>query len=164
MILLNSVLVATDFGDTAEAALTYGRHLARAFGATLHVLHVAENVAATAAAEYYPALLGDLQREVEEAARRRLDGLLTAEDRTKLKAIPIVRVSVAVADAVVAYAKEAHIDIIVVGTHGRGPVAHLFMGSVAERLVRTAPCPVLTVRPNEREFIVPDPVAVAARV
>jgi hypothetical protein len=49
-----------------------------------------------------------------------------------------------------------HIDLIVVGTHGRGAVAHLFVGSVAERVVRTAPCPVLTVRHAEHEFIAPD--------
>jgi nucleotide-binding universal stress UspA family protein len=64
----------------------------------------------------------------------------------------------------VEFAKEAHVDIIVVGTHGRGPVAHLFMGSVAERVVRTAPCPVLVVRPYEHEFILSDHVGIAARI
>jgi nucleotide-binding universal stress UspA family protein len=51
--------------------------------------------------------------------------------------------------------------LIVMGTHGRGPVAHLFMGSVAERVVRMAPCPVLTVRHPEREFVTPDALAAA---
>jgi universal stress protein A len=54
--------------------------------------------------------------------------------------------------------------VIVVGTRGRGVVSHLLMGSVAEHVVRSAPCPVLVVRPNEREFIVPDPVSVATRI
>ena len=164
MILLNSVLVATDFGDASDAALAYGRDMARTFGARLHVLHVAENVAATAAAEYYPALLTDLQKEVEGSARARLDTLLTPEDRTKLGAKPVTRVSAAVADAIVAYAREAHINLIIVGTHGRGPVAHFFLGSVAERVVRTAPCPVLTVRRHEREPIEPKAATAAARI
>jgi hypothetical protein len=48
---------------------------------------------------------------------------------------------------------EAHADLVVLGTHGRGPVAHMLLGSVAERVVRMAPCPVLTVRHPQHEFI-----------
>ena len=58
--------------------------------------------------------------------------------------------------AIVDYARQERINLIVTGTHGRGAVAHLLMGSVAERVVRTAPCPVLTVRHPEQEFVVPD--------
>ena len=61
-----------------------------------------------------------------------------------------------IAATIVAYAREKDIDLIVVGTHGRGLAAHLLMGSVAERVVRTAPCPVLTVRHPQREFVTPD--------
>ena len=164
MILLNRVLVATDFDDTSKAALEYGRNLARAFGATLHVLHVAERVAAMSAAEFNPTDLGDLQADVVNAANRRLNALLTDDDRRLLQARPMVLVSAAAAPAIVAYAKETHVDVIVVGTHGRGPVSHLFMGSVAEHVVRSAPCPVLVVRPSEHEFIVPDPVSVSTRI
>ena len=60
------------------------------------------------------------------------------------------------ADEIVQYAKAAGIDLIVMGTHGRGAMAHLLVGSVAETVVRTAPCPVLTVRHPEHEFVVPD--------
>jgi nucleotide-binding universal stress UspA family protein len=55
------------------------------------------------------------------------------------------------------------IDLIVIGTHGRTGVSRFLMGSVAEHVVRTAPCPVLVVRPSAHEFVVPDPVAVCAR-
>jgi nucleotide-binding universal stress UspA family protein len=68
----------------------------------------------------------------------------------------VVRTSNATAAAIVDYAKTLNADLIVMGTHGRGPVSHLFIGSVAERVVRTAPCPVLTVRHPEREFVAPD--------
>jgi nucleotide-binding universal stress UspA family protein len=58
--------------------------------------------------------------------------------------------------ALLDYAREQGVDLIVTGTHGRGGMAHFFMGSIAERLVRSAPCPVLTVRHPEREFVMPD--------
>jgi nucleotide-binding universal stress UspA family protein len=70
--------------------------------------------------------------------------------------------SAAPALAIVEYASANGIDLIVVGTHGRRAVAHLLMGSVAERVVRTAPCPVLTVRHPEHEFIRPDTLVAAA--
>jgi nucleotide-binding universal stress UspA family protein len=60
------------------------------------------------------------------------------------------------AEEIADYARDASIELIVVGTHGRTGVSHLLVGSVAERVVRTAPCPVLTVRHPEHEFVVPD--------
>jgi universal stress protein A len=164
MILLTSVLVATDFSAASEAALNYGRNLVRTFGANLSVIHIAEDVSATAAAEFMAPVLGEMQKNVENAARRRIEALLTEDDRTKSHATAIVRVSASAADGIVAYAKQAHVDLIVVGTHGRGAVPHFFMGSVAERVARLAPCPVLTVRPNEHEFILPEPVTLATRM
>ena len=164
MILLKNILVATDFGETSDAALTYGRALAQRFDATLHLLHVAENVFTHSfGGETYVALLPDLQRDVEDDARKRLHELLTDNDQNALPAKPILVTSNTPAAAIVAYAKEARIDLIVMGTHGRSGVSHMFMGSVAERVVRTAPCPVLTVRHPEHDFVVPDAlVAVSA--
>lgn len=156
MIALKHVLVATDFSDASGAALEYGRQFTRMFGATLHVMHVVENVMARFAADAYPVLLPDLQREVEESGEKRLIALLTPEDRSQLHAVPIVRTSTSPAAAIVEYAKDANVDLIIMGTHGRGAVAKLLMGSVAERVVRTAACPVLTVRHPEHDFIVPD--------
>jgi nucleotide-binding universal stress UspA family protein len=164
MILLNTVLVASDFGDASDAALTYGCNLARAFGAKVQVLHVVDNLTATGVAEFYPAGLEELQTDVEESARKRLEGLIAGSGAARLNATPVVRTSAAVAHAVVDYAKEANVDMIVVGTHGRGPVAHLFVGSVAERVVRTAGCPVLVVRPSAHELVVPEPVRIAAQI
>jgi nucleotide-binding universal stress UspA family protein len=54
---------------------------------------------------------------------------------------------------ILSYARDRQVDLIVMGTHGRGPLGHVVMGSVAERVVRRAPCPVLTVRPEEHEFV-----------
>jgi nucleotide-binding universal stress UspA family protein len=164
MILLNSVLVATDFGKTSSAALNYGRNLARAFGGTLRLLHVVDAVVMVSAAEFYPTGTSDLQAELVATASAQLDALLTTEDRVRLRAEPAVRASDSVAGTIIEFAKQTHVDIIVVGTHGRGPVGHFLMGSVAEQVVRNAPCPVLVVRPNEHEFILPDPVTVSTRI
>jgi nucleotide-binding universal stress UspA family protein len=162
MIRLKSILVATDFSAPSEVALEYGRDLARSFGATLHVLHVADDVIARFGNETYPTL-PDVQHDAEERARAALIDVLTDEDRAQLHAKAVVRVSIGTAPSIVDYAKEAQTDLIVMGTHGRGGVAHLLMGSVAERVVRTAPCPVLTVRHPEREFLIPDALVKAAK-
>jgi nucleotide-binding universal stress UspA family protein len=163
MIALKNVLVATDFSEPSDVALDYGRHFARSFGARLHVMHVVENVMARFAADAYPVLLPDLQREVEEAGEKKLIGSLDNEDFQQLRAVPVVVTSASPAAAIVEYAKEQNIDLVILGTHGRGAVAKLLMGSVAERVVRTAGCPVLTVRHPEREFIAPDALAAVAK-
>jgi nucleotide-binding universal stress UspA family protein len=166
MILLKQILVATDFSEPSEAALQYGRELARTFGAQLTVLHACENIAARAyGADGFVFAEPELQRDVEAAARKQMDALLTDEDRNVLKANSVVLTANSTAASIVNFARETSTDLIVMGTHGRGAVAHLLMGSVAERVVRTAPCPVLTVRHPEHDFVVPDAlVAVPAQV
>lgn len=156
MIALKRVLVATDFSDASNAALEYGRQFSRMFAANLHVIHVVENVMARFAADAYPVLLPDLQREVEASGEKRLMESLTPDDVAQLHAVPVVRTSTSPAAAIVDYAKEADVDLVIMGTHGRGAMAKLLMGSVAERVVRTAACPVLTVRHPEHDFIAPD--------
>ena len=163
MVLLKNILVATDFGEASDAALTYGRDLARSYGATMHVLHVAENVLLRFAGDTSFAVLPDLQAKVEENARERMHALVTEEDRNLLRAKPVVVTSLSTAEAIVEYAREHAVDLIVMGTHGRRAFEHLLMGSVAERVVRTAPCPVLTVRHPEREFVGPDALVAVAR-
>ena len=100
---------------------------------------------------------------MEEAARNQLDALINDEDRRDLDAKPVLLTSSTPALAIVNHAKEADIDLIVMGTHGRGGFGHLLMGSVAEKVVRLAPCPVLTVRHPEHEFVLPDALVAIAR-
>lgn len=163
MIALKSILVATDFGEASAAALAYGRELARCFGATLHVLHVADDVYVRLGGDAYMAVLPELQKDLEVAAQKQLDDLLVDNDPNPLPVKKAVLTSSATASAIVQYARDLGIDLIVVGTHGRGAVAHLLMGSVAERVVRSAPCPVLTVRHPEHEFVMPDALATVSR-
>jgi nucleotide-binding universal stress UspA family protein len=163
MIRIKNVLVATDFSEPSEAALNYGRELARSFGATLHVLHVADSIFMQYGGEAYSGVVPELQNEVEESARKQLDALLAEEDRTALHAKPVIMTAVSKAAAIVEYAAQNAIDLIVIGTHGRGAISHLLMGSVAERVVRTAGCPVLTVHHPEREFVLPDALVAVVR-
>jgi nucleotide-binding universal stress UspA family protein len=163
MIALKNILVATDFGEASDAALAYGRELARMFDATLHVLNVADDVYMRLGGDAYVAVLPDLQKDIEGAAHRQLDELLVDNDPKPITVKKVVLTSAATASCIVQYAEDTKIDLIVVGTHGRGAVAHLLMGSVAERVVRTAPCPVLTVRHPEHDFVLPDALTTAAR-
>jgi len=141
-----NILVATDFGIASDTALTYGRTLAQTFGGRLELLHVMEN-------PFLRAMVAD-PHTLEVAARRQLSERLTATDLQTLGASASLEVSDDPAAAIVDYAKRARIDFIVMGTHGRQSMERLFIGSVAEHVVRHASCPVLTVRHPEREFIV----------
>src|SRR5918994_670028 len=156
MIKMTNVLVGTDFSDASEPALVYGREFARTFGATLHVLHVVENPLLLGGPEAAGVDFARLQAELEASAQNTLNRIVTADDREQLKAIAVVRAGTSSAFEIAAYAKAEGIDLILIGTHGRGFVPHLLMGSVAEKVVRIAPCPVLTVRPHEHDFIQPD--------
>ena len=164
MIALKRVLVATDFGPAAASALRYGRALARGFGADLHILHVVENIFARAMDGYgYASISPQIQQDLEQAGRRQTETLLDDEDRRELRGIATTITSNSPADAIVGYARQNGIDLIVMGTHGRGAIAHLFMGNVAERVVRMAPCPVLTVRNPEHEFVLPDALVAVSK-
>jgi nucleotide-binding universal stress UspA family protein len=156
MITINNVLVATDFSETSASALNYGREFARTFGATLHVLHVVENALMWAGPEAAGIDFVELQAEFAGTAQQKLDRIVTREDRAQLKAVTAVRNGSSPAFEIARYARAEDIDIILLGTHGRSMMGHLLMGNVAEKVVRIAPCPVMTVHHPEHEFIQPD--------
>ena len=162
MVKLEHILVATDFSETSESALNYGRALARTFGARLHVLHVVENSLMWTGVEGVAYDFALVQEEIEEAARKRLAAIVGPDAGQIPKTTTVVKAGTSPAFVIADYAKEAKIDLIVMGTHGRGLVGHLLIGSVAERVVRIAPCPVLTVRNPEHEFVLPDALQAAA--
>ena len=151
MIALKNILIPHDFSETSEAAMQYAVELARTFGATLHVVHVSEKARFEMATEFP---LG-LDLSLEDAIRERLLKIMATREHRELN--PSFQVlSGAPWVEIVRYARDRAIDLIVMGTHGRGVIAHAVMGSVAERVVRHAPCPVLTVRHPEREFVLPE--------
>ena len=138
------ILVPTDFGPASDAALSYARDVARETGASLYLLHVVDDIAVRVIDLPY-VQLGEIQTSMETKARRELDELAARSD-ARAGVHTAILTSTAPASAIVSYAADEHIDLIVMGTHGRAPVTRMFLGAVADRVVRTAPCPVLTLR------------------
>jgi nucleotide-binding universal stress UspA family protein len=151
-IVLKNLLVPTDFSDKSEAALTYGVALATTFGATLHLLHVLEAVAGVEPLVLQLEPRHALESEIEASAWDELRRLLSPADCARLNAQLALEWGTPVVE-IIRYARTHAIDLIAMGTHGRSGVQHLLMGSVAENVVRGAPCPVLTVHHPEHEFV-----------
>src|SRR5262245_2632523 len=130
MIALKNVLVATDFDEAADAALLYGQTIAKKFGATLHVLHVANAVFSQPLGPESALMLPTIQIDTENAARTRLAELVTDSDGSGPPTKLVVLTASAPAFAIVDYAKDNDIDLIVTGTHGYTALKHAVLGSV----------------------------------
>jgi nucleotide-binding universal stress UspA family protein len=152
MIALRRLLVATDFSAESKTALAYGRELAAAFGATLHVVHVVDHLVTRLG---YALPMGpiDPQGELERIERDALKRSVSERDRRELHAVTDLRIGTSPAAEIVTYASEHDIDLIVIGATGRGALDRMMTGSVADKVIRWAPCPVLAVRTPEREFV-----------
>lgn len=159
MIAITNILVPTDFSPASAQALEYGRQFARQFGARLHLLHTVESVLIPGGAEVPVAAVRQVEESLESVARRQMDAAVTEDDRMSLAIVTAIRSAHSAAADILEYARATPIDLIIMGTHGRGVLHHLLMGSVAERVVRSAPCPVLTVHAEERDFLRPDALA-----
>jgi universal stress protein A len=148
---LSRILVPTDFGPSSDAALDYAKLLAEPFGASLHLLHILEqpNVAGAWGSEVYLQELPGIRQAAQQEAQARLDQALTPSERDRFRA-SIDIVDGQVAETIVETALKSKCDLIIMGTHGRRGVAHLLLGSVAEKVARTASCPVLIVRGGEQ--------------
>ena len=145
------ILVPSDFGTASDAALSCGKELASRFDARLFLLHIVEDPTATGvwAPDVYIAASAELRDTLFRDATGKLESALSPAERERFNPSIEVRLGRA-AEGIGEFARERSIDLIVMGTHGRQSLAHLFLGSVAERVVRTAPCPVLTIRADRR--------------
>jgi nucleotide-binding universal stress UspA family protein len=171
MIVLKRVLVPTDFSKASTAAVTYGVALARAFHAQLFLLHVLssqdfdlaverERVLEELLADSPPSAPPGLDEVARHAVREQFGKTLSPQEEAEVGAEYVLRTGGTGGPylEIVHYAQENDIDLIVMGAHGHSFVAHILtMGSVAEKVVRRAPCPVLTVRHPEHEFVLPEP-------
>ena len=149
MINLKRILVPTDFSETSAAALRYACALARRFAARVYLLNVADYPGISAEGDYPANIIETMQN----AAHDHLRHLLTEQDVEDLQPDYATRIGPP-AEEIVQYAHEHAIDLIVMGTHGREGVMRVVLGSVAETVVRRAPCPVLTVHHPKREFVI----------
>ncbi|MDB5392144.1 MAG: hypothetical protein JWM11_7790 [Planctomycetaceae bacterium] len=153
MVTFQRILLATDFSETSAYAAEHATLLAKTFGAALHVLHVLESEMPlmTDGLAYLPS---NFYEEMEKSAAEQLEAVIPREDRDKLAVTLVMRRGAPFLE-IIHYARDQHMDLIVLGTHGRGALAHVFMGNIAEKVVRKAPCPVLTVRHPRHEFVMP---------
>ena len=161
MIRIKRILFPSDFSLCSAGPADYALALCEQFGADLHLLHVTHDwagkvpefgmgLAVPALAEQAP----ERRRVAEEHAIAQLAALVPGgwQDRHE---VTIVVMEGQPFLEIIRYARTHEIDLIVIGTHGRGALAHALLGSVAERVVRQAPCPVLTVRPESHDFVMP---------
>jgi len=154
MITLKKILAATDFSRHSEIVVQYAAEFARVFDAEVLLCNVVGrpdilSQIPPGGEGYFPPNLEEIH---EEQARTECENAL------KNSGISQGRVVVSVGSPfveIIRLARTENVDLIIVGTHGRGAVAHMLLGSVAEKVVRKAPCPVLTVRDGEHDFVMP---------
>jgi nucleotide-binding universal stress UspA family protein len=146
---LKKILVPVDFSECSRKALHYAESFARQFNAEVLLFHVVEPFAPPP--EVIVAMSGTFGAQMTEQASKQLRDWREEVD-SKIK----VRSAVSNGSPyleIVRAANDNNVDLIVIGTHGRTGLAHFFMGSTAERVVRHAPCPVLAVREREHDFV-----------
>jgi nucleotide-binding universal stress UspA family protein len=151
MINLKTILVPTDFSECSDEAVRYGLELGRRFDARVHLLHVVQDpLTQPWAAEGFSVPLFEVVDEWQRQAEQRLRASIAEEDKGRVTVSAVVATPYA---EILDYAARNKVDLIVMGTHGRGGVTHMLLGSIAERVVRRAPCPVLTVRKPQHGFL-----------
>jgi len=138
MAIVQSVLIPVDFSEASKAALQYAVDLVKSLGARLFLLHVPGTTGENFEADFPVG-------RFESAMKEQFGELLNQQNLKGLRPEFASRIGTP-AEEIVRYADARDVDLIIMGTHGRSGVAHLVMGSVAEQVVRTAPCPVLLIR------------------
>lgn len=150
MIAIRKILVPTDFSALSKQAQTWATELAKRYDASLTLLHVYQPISYALPEGYVlPSanLLADLEVNLGRAldeAKKQLESAGVPVDTSLVQGIPFAEI--------VRFAREGGYDLVVLSTHGRTGLRHALLGSVAEKVVRKAPCPVLTVRPSGHEF------------
>lgn len=151
MIKLKKILFPTDFSRCAEQALAHAVFLAEKYGSEIHVLHIVTLF------EDQPSIVSDeiaetedMIRRLEDIAEKQLIKVVDSHSADDMKIFTATKRGISAAPAILDYASDNDIDLIVMGTHGRRGLGHLLLGSAAEEVVRLSECPVLTVRESEK--------------
>ena len=146
---LGRILVPVDFSEHSQKALRYALAFAKQFDAEVTLVHVVEQMAYPGDWMYPPLAVTDFAMEKREQVLARLRAL---DAGSGVKTKHVVRLGRAWQE-VIEIARETKADMIILATHGYTGIKHVLLGSVAEKIVRHAPCPVLSVRPDERDFL-----------
>jgi nucleotide-binding universal stress UspA family protein len=151
---IKTIVFPTDFSNGARAAMDHAVSLARDYKARLVLLYVVQDI--SIAEWYIPSSLSvtDLLEDMQKSASQEMDKW-AAEVSANVKDLEKMVVRGVPFVEIIRTAREKQVDLIVIGTHGRTGIDHLLFGSTAEKVVRKAPCPVLTVRSAGKEFSMP---------
>jgi nucleotide-binding universal stress UspA family protein len=152
MIQIKKVLAPTDFSESAKHALKYAASFGQEYKAEIVLLHVVETVAVGYASDLFPVPMAEVFQEISGYARTEL-GKLAEGLRAKGLAVRELVAQGKPATEILRVAKEEDVDMIVLGTHGKGVLDQALFGSTTERVVRKAPCPVLTCGVAGHEFV-----------
>jgi nucleotide-binding universal stress UspA family protein len=153
---IDHILVPTDFSEHSQHALVYAASLGERYGATIHLVHAMtlEDTGDTDRATQFPDLQPFLDR-ADQAARQKLDAGVDHGGMAEATVVQKVVQSVNPHEGIITYASEHGIDLIVIALKGKSPLSYMVMGSVTERVIRYAPCPVLVVEEGDRDFVDP---------
>lgn len=146
---LEKILVPTDFSEASKAALKYACGLAEQVNASICVLNTIEDpIQLGTYSEYYTPPPEFAQR-IEHDAQANLHGVLTPEQKERYRATLVLRHGAAAHEILNYLTEHKDVGLVVMATHGRGGVSRAMMGSVADKVLRAAPCPVLTIRATQ---------------
>jgi len=145
------ILFPTDFSESAENASRYALSLAKKYGSKVYVIHVIEPFTYTT--EFGLDFSAQL-KEMEASARRLLDDVAASIKKNNLDVESALITGEPFVE-IIKYARKEQVDLIVMATHGRSGIEHMLMGSVAEKVVRKSPCPVLTIKKSGQTFTMP---------
>ncbi|MBN1344293.1 MAG: universal stress protein [Phycisphaerae bacterium] len=156
MINIRQILFPTDFSDLSLYVLKYAVDFARSYAATLHLLHVVDD-----AYRYIVSMgpdsvpVGPPPEDLINAATREMQAFVAEHLPDPPFEVKTDVVAGRPFMEIIQYARDHEIDMIVIGTHGRSGLTHVLLGSVAEKVVRKAPCPVLSIRHPDQRFVMP---------
>lgn len=156
MITLKKILVPTDFSESATSAYAYAREFASHFKARICLIHVYEPIVFYSEAPIGMPDLVDIEKNIHATSDQSLDRIIDQyfeEEKTEQR-IEKVLIQGKPFLEIIRYAKEEPADMIIMATHGRSALEHILLGSVTEKVVRKAPCPVLTIR-SQAGFVMP---------
>ena len=152
IIRLKRILVPIDFSGHSKSALRYAISFARQFGASIDLLYVVEPTIYPADFSFGQVGFPNIEEELRQRASDELDVLLRTEIAGRVSAIKTIRSGRPFYE-IIQQAREKKIDVIIIATHGHSGMEQILFGSTAEKVVRSAPCPVLVVRSGERGFV-----------
>ena len=148
---LTKIVVPTDFSDYSAAAMTYAMDFAEKWDAEIHLIYVSENIPSVFSSENDESKEQSFLFSLEDKARKKIKELAkfySEEHETHVK--PVLRSGIN-HEEIIKYAAEIESELIIIATHGRTGILYTLLGSVAEKVIQFAKCPVLVVKPIEEE-------------